>query len=133
MDHDGRIPIGATQSSRERLEAPLSVEHSRREESLVGAVDLHESIRDVLRLTARATLRDGMYVEPNSSCRQAMNRVCELARRDELRIEQLLVLMKDAWRRMPEVQSVSRLDADLALASVITYCIQEFYRPRRLS
>ena len=136
MDHDRRAPIGEKQSSRpphQPFDAQRPVERDELADSRVVSADLHEAIQQALHLAARATLRDGLNGDPDQRARQALDAVCALARRDELRIEQLLILLKDAWRHLPEVQRASRLDADVTLARVITHCIKGFYRPSRAS
>lgn len=131
MDQEIRARFGKLQSSHEPFDAPQSVERVRLADSLVCGTDLAEAIQDALRSVALATQRDGTNGEPDERGRTALNLVCELGRRDELLIEQLLVLLKDGWRHLPEVQSVARTEAADALARVITHCIKEFHRPSR--
>lgn len=65
------------------------------------------------------------------SVRDALRKTCDLAHERGLRAEELIVLLKGAWRRLPEVRSMSRDGSDAALARVITMCIGEYYRQPR--
>jgi hypothetical protein len=131
MDHEKRASFGQIQSSHEAHDTARSIERGRLADLPILRADLHESIHDALRSAARALRHDGTNGEPDERSRAALNLVCTLARRDELHAEQLLVALKDAWRRLPEVQSAPRTDADVTLACVVTHCIEEFYRPSK--
>jgi hypothetical protein len=63
-----------------------------------------------------------------SSLRPAIRVLCLEARREELRIEQLLISVKLAWQYLPEVRTPP-LDGSRShlLDRVISMCIEEFY------
>ena len=58
---------------------------------------------------------------------EAMRAVCQNARSCGLRVEQLLVVLKDSWRRLPEAKRLDRYESDELLARVIRDCIEAFY------
>jgi len=78
-----------------------------------------------LRCALQAQLR-GEW--PDGALRRALRLMCDEAHRSGLRAEQLIVIVKDAWRSLPEV---SRLPAggtrERLLSRVVTMCIEEFY------
>lgn len=57
----------------------------------------------------------------------AMRAVCQSARLCGLRAEQLLVVLKDSWRRLPEAKCLDRYESDEVIARVIADCIEAFY------
>lgn len=59
---------------------------------------------------------------------QYVRPVCDTAREDGLRAEQLLILVKQAWDQLVENHELDRSDSDVALSEVVTLCIKEFYR-----
>jgi hypothetical protein len=133
MDHERRAPIDTNHAQRETLDARQSIDVAQWGDAPVRAVDLHASIQYALRSAARTARNPSLNGEPDEHSRNALDLVCQLAWRNNLRIEQLLVLLKDEWRHLPEVRSVARMDADVTLACVVTHCIKEFYRPSRNS
>lgn len=128
MEQEKRAPFGQIQSPVDPRDTPRSIERVRMDDSPALRADLRDSMYEALHSAARALRRDGTDGQPDERARRALESVCALARRDEIRAEQLLILLKDAWRRLPEVQSAARMDADVTLACVVTHCIEEFYR-----
>ena len=69
--------------------------------------------------------------ESGDATRTALRRLCDAAHARDLRAEELLIL-KDAWRELPEARRAARDDERAALSRVVTLCIEEYYRlPRR--
>lgn len=64
---------------------------------------------------------------------EAMRVVCRSARSCGLRAEQLLVVLKDSWRRLPEAKRLDRYESNEVLARVIQDCIEAYYaeQPRK--
>ncbi len=58
---------------------------------------------------------------------EPMRAVCYTARLCGLRAEQLLIVLKEAWRRLPEVRGLDRCQSEEVLARVIQDCIDEYY------
>jgi hypothetical protein len=56
-----------------------------------------------------------------------VQQICREARIRGLRAEQLIIIMKDSWYRMPETRRLQFPHADDVLARVITTCIEEYY------
>jgi len=59
--------------------------------------------------------------------RELMRRSCDVAHERGLQAEQLLLLLKQAWRELPEAQRLPHHEAGDGLARVITVCIHEYY------
>jgi hypothetical protein len=85
---------------------------------------LREHTSDMLRYALDAQLV-GRF--PNASVRRSLRGVCSEAQRSGMRAEQLLVILKDSWRRLPETRRIERSERDEALGQVITLCIREYY------
>jgi hypothetical protein len=84
---------------------------------------------DALRRGLRSRIT---HVESGVDLRQAIVLLCEDAHRRGLTAEQLILLVKDVWHRMPEVQHLPRsLRQDEALSRTITICIEEYYARAR--
>ena len=66
-------------------------------------------------------------MEPTGALRAALRVTCERARRDGLRAEQLLLVVKAVWHDLPERRELPRVDADEVLARVVTACIAEYF------
>lgn len=56
-----------------------------------------------------------------------VQQICREARVRGLRAEQLIIMMKDTWYRLPEARRLQFPHADDVLARVITTCIEEYY------
>lgn len=68
-------------------------------------------------------------VPPAGELRAILRRTCDAARAEGLRAEQLLLVLKAEWRRLPpELLAWRDADAD-RLARAITFCIAEYYAP----
>ena len=91
------------------------------------APDLRALVDTVLR-PAIAAVRDGMPYVPTRMDRGRMGELCAAARANEVRAETLILALKDSWRRLPECYGENRLEAEIALAALITQCIGEYYR-----
>lgn len=115
-------------------EYPGARDHPRRTPSgtaAARATPLHDSVHEALRRAAHLARDEAGDGRLDDQARRALSRVCALAWREGVRVEALLVLLKDAWRRLPELQGVARRDSDVTLTRVITHCIQEYFRPHR--
>ena len=67
----------------------------------------------------------------DGDARAMMRRTCEAAHAHGIRAEQLLLLIKDAWRELPEARRVPRHAAGDVLSRLITICIHEYYARER--
>lgn len=61
-----------------------------------------------------------------SAIQPALRAVAAEARERKVHAEQLLVLLKDVWFRLPNVQS-GDAEGQLQLQRVVTLCIREYY------
>jgi hypothetical protein len=58
----------------------------------------------------------------------ALRQLCSDARHRGTRPEELIILLKTAWRAHIELRAVPRGEADSALEHLISTCIEEYYR-----
>ena len=65
--------------------------------------------------------------ELKGDLRPALQEACDRARNDGLRVEELLLVLKDAWREQLERRGLPRIDTDAVLARIVTACIDEYY------
>lgn len=128
MEQEKRAFVGQIQSPVDSRDTSRPIERVRLADAPTLRADLQDTMYEALHSAAHALWRDGAEGQPDERARQALDAVCALAHRDEIRAEQLLILLKDTWRRLPEVQRAARMDADVTLACVVTHCIEEFYR-----
>jgi hypothetical protein len=78
-----------------------------------------------VRSALQAQLRTG---GPNGELRRAIRHMCDEARRNDLRAEQLLVVFKRAWESLPELGELpAGPDRSEFLSRVVSMCIEEFY------
>lgn len=87
-----------------------------------------ENLRDLLDIVLRRavyTVSGGYSL--SSGLRQSMRRVCILAHGREVRPEQLLIMIKEAWFELPEPERILRDHSGDVLARVITLCIDKYY------
>jgi len=61
----------------------------------------------------------------------AIESVCADAREQGIAAEQLLIILKERWRELPEAQRLLRRDADETRARLITICIDAYYATNR--
>lgn len=87
----------------------------------------HELVVDAL----RGALRVGRDGNSRRTTRDALRKLGAAARENGLRAEHVLIMVKKAWREMPEVHRLPRSDAEDALERVITLCIEEFFASQR--
>ncbi len=88
--------------------------------------------RDALRAVLTAALHrleEGSTLLSDGQLGDALTALSAEAKRQCLRPEQLLVLLKQAWREMPEARTVRDGEARQELLSrVIVLCLDEYYR-----
>lgn len=65
---------------------------------------------------------------PGWDLRRALRTLCDVAHRENLQVEQLLTVLRHAWRSLPEVRELpGGRERDSLLARVVSTCIEEFY------
>jgi len=79
----------------------------------------------------RALCADGSGGPPDADVRMLLRQLCDTAHERGVPAEQLLILLKEGWRELPEARHGLRFDARDVLAHVITLCIDEYYAPGR--
>lgn len=104
--------------------------HSLSEES-IG--QLREPVVRLLRVALHQARDSDAADGSPEKVRALLREVCSTARVHEVRAETLILVLKSAWRHLPEVFGMTRLDAERTLAGVITLCIEEYYAPTSAS
>ena len=88
-----------------------------------------EALPGLLRRSLCRVLADDCYDRSDEAeLRIALRAVCDRARRDGVRAEHLLVVLKESWRELPERARLGRVEADAALARVVSAFINEYYQ-----
>lgn len=92
-----------------------------------------EPLPELLRRSLHGVLADERYDDSDEAeLRIALRAVCDRARRDGVRAEHLLVVLKESWRELPKQPRLQRPNADEALARVVSACINEYYEDRKV-
>ena len=78
---------------------------------------------------AAATLRTALQERsPGWDLRRALRAMCDVAHREDLRVEQLLITLKQVWHTLPEARELpSGRERNEILARIISTCIEEYY------
>lgn len=91
-------------------------------------------LRDLARNTVRAALRaEQRGGAAEGEVRMLLRQACDSAHLQDAHVERLLILLKEAWRELPQARHRTHNEAQAPLARVVTLCIEEFYAttPRR--
>lgn len=62
-----------------------------------------------------------------TSLRDSIRRVCMVAQRRGVLVEELLVMIKNVWYELPEAERLLRERNHEVLSRVIALCIEEYY------
>ena len=79
------------------------------------------ALRTALQATARGDASDGERVS------RAVALFCAEAKRREMHVERVLVVVKEVWRTLPEARRLGRAQRELALAHLTSLTIRTFY------
>jgi len=81
-------------------------------------------------LSFSATTRFTCFANCRLRCRcTAIESVCAAAREQGIAVEQLLIILKERWRELPEAERLLRRAAEETRARLITICIDAYYAP----
>jgi|RhiMetdeSRZDD1v2_1073273.scaffolds.fasta_scaffold182777_3 hypothetical protein len=85
------------------------------------------------RLTTAAHRALEFALHPDAGSRrvdlqQAIRALCEEARGQGVRAEELIVLFKKTWAERPELQGLSRDETGRLFDDMVSLCVEEFYR-----
>ena len=84
--------------------------------------------RELVRHVLLDAVRSARYADFADRDRRGLaQRLCSEAKLYGLRAEQLIIVLKEVWYRLPEARRLQIPDADDILAQVITTCIEEYY------
>jgi hypothetical protein len=64
---------------------------------------------------------------PDDTLRRALHSLCADARKRNLRPEQLILIFKQVWSSLPEVQDRNAARRQDLLDRIVTICIEEYY------
>jgi len=93
-----------------------------------------DGLPDLLRQSLRRVVTERRNGDSDEAMlRAALRDVCERARCDSVRVEHLLVVLKDCWRALPERAVLPRHHADQTLANLVSACIEEYYKDQKRS
>jgi hypothetical protein len=93
-------------------------------DSTPGRPALSAESVDALRSALEEYLANGNEV---ASLQPTLRRIAVEARERKIHAEQLLVLLKDVWFALPQIERVGTEPQRLLLQRVITLCIREYY------
>lgn len=92
--------------------------------------DLRAAVFAVVRCAFQSPHYGGSANEVDDRTLDAVRSICAMARANEVRAETLILAIKGGWRQIPEARGMTRIDAEVKLAGLITMCIREYYAPR---
>ena len=101
-----------------------SEENALTEQTHAQLTNLREMLDIVLR---RAVYTVGGGFSLSNGLRESMRRVCVIAHARGVQIEQLLVMVKDAWFELPEPRRILQDHSTDVLSRVVTLCIDQYY------
>ena len=84
----------------------------------------YEDLLRALRAVARGDSSDG-------EIQIAIETACATARAQGVAAEQLVIVLKECWRQLPEVHRLQGRDAYETRARLVTMCIDAYYAPER--
>lgn len=94
--------------------------------SLVSLNDL--AMRMLQRLVQHAARGDGGEDgHVDGELKEMLRRACRAAHQSGLHAEQLVIILKDAWTRVPNTARRSGRDVEEAFNQLVSLCIEEFY------
>lgn len=105
----------------QRLEVPA------RRENIVSENQFSERAGTALRAALQGHLRQPV---PDDTLRRALNALCTDARARNLRPEQLILIFKQVWSSLPEIQNRIGNRRQELLDRIVTICIEEYYATR---
>ena len=100
------------------------VEQISRENPASQLKNLRELLDIVLRRAVYTASTGGAL---STSLRHSIRRVCVLAQRREVLVEELLVMIKNSWYELPEAERLLRERNHDVLSRVIALSIEEYY------
>jgi hypothetical protein len=98
-----------------------------RRENTGSDVQFSERAATALRAALQGHLRQPV---PDQALRRALHALCADARARNLRSEQLILIFKQVWASLPDIQNRSGNRRQELLDRVVTICIEEYYTPR---
>ena len=116
--------------------ARADVAESRKSDHSAFGGDL-DHVRNLVHLAVRQAVtgaRSG--VRRDDALAECLRAVCSEGRDAGLRVEQLIIMIKQSWRSLAGAEALTHRVDELTLTDVVTRCIDEFYRasddaPRR--
>lgn len=88
---------------------------------------LQPSLRNAATHTLMAMHEGASLEHAVGTAREDLCCACAIARAHDVRAEQVIVLLKEEWRALPESHVHSPAEGELVLARVVTICILAYY------
>jgi hypothetical protein len=85
-------------------------------------------LQEVIRGALAAAVRPSPEVATDSSICDLLQEACTIARRDGIRAEHLIILIKESWRRDSAAGELEWHKREHRLADVVTAVVKEYYR-----
>lgn len=102
-------------------------EPTARREISVSELQFSERAGTALRSALQGHLRQAV---PDDALRRALHWLCADARARNLRPEHLILIFKQVWASLPEMQNRTGNRRQELLDRIITICIEEYYATR---
>lgn len=95
------------------------------------SADRYAHLRELTRLALLRAVAGGRLGRQRSdfAFRESVRELCHAAREQGLRVEQLLVALKQCWSGMIDGHDLGRAESEERLNGLVTLCIKEYYQP----
>jgi len=120
----GSVPPSPRRGRGRGTDAAAAAGEERRARDLHGLA--HRAVCGVIRATGPEH-----DAQATDDVRNSLGDLCDGAHATGVTPEQMLVVLKRAWREVPEARRASQEDEGVLLAQVVTLCIKEFFSPQR--
>lgn len=126
-----RRSLSSSRMSEERMTPEMTNQEDANPMSIgAGQVaNLDELALRILQRLIQSTMRgDGSDGHADIELNEMLRRACRAAHGAGLHAEQLVILLKDAWNRVPATARRHGRDVDAAFDRLVTLSIDEYYR-----
>jgi hypothetical protein len=127
VEGGGRASLLMSLSDTESAMLQQRPEATSRRENTAAETQFSERAGTALRAALQGHLRQPV---PDHTLRRALHALCIDARARNLRPEQLIVIFKQVWSSLPEIQNRSGNRRQELLDRIVTMCIEEYYATR---
>jgi hypothetical protein len=95
------------------------------------SADRYAHLRELTRLALLRAVAGGRSGRQASdfAFRESVRELCHAAREQGLRVEQLLVALKQCWSELTDEHDLAYAESEERLNGLVTLCIKEYYQP----